>query len=212
MLKGAPAAPTRAIRRVRDARSPTGTSAGIELTPPSTVFDDRLDLDLDGLASSSATSVRRTPSATSSCICRRARGLHRRRALPSVHADRLGGDVRAVDGALDGIVALAPDVRRAGHGPLCGVEGRARCGPISPTSARVARHFDAGRSELEAAKRIDLGPYAAWTEPERLLFNVERAYREFRGCRTTRRSTRSRRFAACTRCDALRVARALTAP
>ena len=30
-------------------------------------------------------------------------------------------------------------------------------------------------------KRIDLGPYAGWTEPERLVFNVERAYRELRG-------------------------------
>ena len=43
------------------------------------------------------------------------------------------------------------------------------------------RHFDAGRTSLEAAKRIDLGPYAGWTEPERLFFNVERAYRELEG-------------------------------
>jgi cyclase len=42
-------------------------------------------------------------------------------------------------------------------------------------------HFEAGRSALEAARKIDLGPYADWTEPERLLFNVERAYRELRG-------------------------------
>ena len=43
------------------------------------------------------------------------------------------------------------------------------------------RHFDAGLPALEAAKKIELGPYADWTEPERLLFNVERAYRELRG-------------------------------
>ena len=43
------------------------------------------------------------------------------------------------------------------------------------------RFFAAGLSTLDAAKRLDLGPYARWTEPERLLFNVERAYREFRG-------------------------------
>jgi cyclase len=41
--------------------------------------------------------------------------------------------------------------------------------------------FDAGVPALEAAKRLDLGPYAGWTEPERLIFNVERAYRELRG-------------------------------
>ena len=33
----------------------------------------------------------------------------------------------------------------------------------------------------EAAREIDLGPYAGWTEPERIVFQVERAYREFRG-------------------------------
>ena len=43
------------------------------------------------------------------------------------------------------------------------------------------RFFDQGVSTLDACKRIDLGPYAGWTEPERLLFNVERAYRECRG-------------------------------
>jgi cyclase len=41
--------------------------------------------------------------------------------------------------------------------------------------------FDQGLSELEAAKRIDLGPYADWTQPERLVFNVNRAYRELAG-------------------------------
>jgi cyclase len=45
-----------------------------------------------------------------------------------------------------------------------------------------SRHaFAAGLSAVDAAKRIDLGPYADWTEPERLVFNVDRAYRELRG-------------------------------
>src|SRR5204862_113490 len=45
-----------------------------------------------------------------------------------------------------------------------------------------AKHgFDAGLPALEAARRIDLGPYAGWTQPERILFQVERAYRELRG-------------------------------
>ncbi len=43
------------------------------------------------------------------------------------------------------------------------------------------KSFDADLPALEAARRMDLGPYEAWHEPERLLFNVERAYREFRG-------------------------------
>lgn len=47
--------------------------------------------------------------------------------------------------------------------------------------AEAARYFADGLSVLDAAKRIDLGPYAGWTEPERLVFNVARAYRECRG-------------------------------
>ena len=70
-----------------------------------------------------------------------------------------------------------------GHGPLCGVEG--------PREMKAYLEYVRARgdallrrracSALEAAKRIDLGPYAGWTEPERLVFNVERAYRELRG-------------------------------
>ena len=47
--------------------------------------------------------------------------------------------------------------------------------------AESKRFFEEGLSALEAAKRIDLGPYAGWTEPERIVFQVERAYRELRG-------------------------------
>ena len=43
------------------------------------------------------------------------------------------------------------------------------------------RFFDAGLSVAEAARRIDLGPYEVWDGPERVFFNVERAYRELRG-------------------------------
>ena len=40
--------------------------------------------------------------------------------------------------------------------------------------------FDAGLTALEAAKRIEFGPYGEWRAPARLYMNVERAYREFR--------------------------------
>ncbi len=41
--------------------------------------------------------------------------------------------------------------------------------------------FDQGLDRLAAARSIDLGPYASWTEPERIVFQVERAFRELRG-------------------------------
>ena len=49
------------------------------------------------------------------------------------------------------------------------------------TIAEARRLFKDGMSPLEASKQIDVGPYAEWTEPERLIFNVARAFREFRG-------------------------------
>jgi cyclase len=77
---------------------------------------------------------------------------------------------------------LNPEVIVPGHGPLCGIEGpREMKAYLQYVRAESQRFFDAGLSALEAAKLIDRGPYATWTEPERLLFNVERAYREFRG-------------------------------
>jgi len=42
------------------------------------------------------------------------------------------------------------------------------------------KHFDAGLTSLEAAKKIEFGTYGEWRAPARLYMNVERAYREFR--------------------------------
>jgi cyclase len=39
---------------------------------------------------------------------------------------------------------------------------------------------NAGLTSLDAAKRIEFGPYGEWRAPARLYMNVERAYREFR--------------------------------
>jgi cyclase len=42
------------------------------------------------------------------------------------------------------------------------------------------RCFERGFNALEAAKRIEFGPYREWRSPARLVANVESAYREFR--------------------------------
>ena len=84
--------------------------------------------------------------------------------------------------ALDFIVGLEPDVVVPGHGPLCGVEGPTEMKEyLIFARTQAQNYFDQGLTALEAAKKIDLGPYAGWTEPARLVFQVERAYREFRG-------------------------------
>ena len=44
----------------------------------------------------------------------------------------------------------------------------------------AAKCFDNMLPSLEAAKRIEFGPYAEWRAPARLYMNIERANREFR--------------------------------
>lgn len=156
---------------------------GIVLTPPTTLFDERLDLDLDGIR---ANLLYVGPAHTGGDAI-----LH----LPD-QGIVFTGDILfrlctpiGWDGtfenwcaALDRIIDLAPDVVVPGHGPLCGVEGpREMKEYLEYVRSESRRFFDAEVPALEAAKRIDPGPYAGWTESERIYFGVERAYREFRG-------------------------------
>jgi len=84
--------------------------------------------------------------------------------------------------ALDRIVELGPAVVVPGHGPLCGVEGAKELRAyFEHVQAEARRFFAQGLPAAEAARRIDLGPFADWSQPERLVFNVARAYRELRG-------------------------------
>jgi cyclase len=157
--------------------------SGIEPRAPTTLVDDRLDLDLDGLAvelryvgpaHTAGDVIVHVPAARVVF----AGDVVFRRCTPLAWE----GTYDAWLAALDTIVALKPAVVVPGHGPVSGVEGpREMKAYLAYVRAEAARHFAAGRSALEAARRIDLGPYAGWTEPERILFNVERAYRELRG-------------------------------
>ena len=82
---------------------------------------------------------------------------------------------------LDLIIALDPEVIVPGHGPVCGLEGAMEMKAyLDYVREESSRFFQRGMSSLEAAKRIDLGPYSAWNAPARVYLNVERAYREFR--------------------------------
>jgi cyclase len=69
-----------------------------------------------------------------------------------------------------------------GHGPIGGpgmldkVEGYLR---FVQEAAQDA--FVKGLEPLEAARALDLGPYAAWPDAERIVGNLHRAYSELRG-------------------------------
>jgi glyoxylase-like metal-dependent hydrolase (beta-lactamase superfamily II) len=155
---------------------------GIELALPTTLFDDRYELDLDGME------------------------VHLIYVGPChqigdtiVHVPQEGvvfaGDLIFRQGVpmgwtgsyakwlqcLDLIIWLDPEVIVPGHGPVCGIEGamdmKAYLEYVLDESKRC---FWLGLSALEAAKRIELGPYREWRCPARLVANVESAYREFR--------------------------------
>lgn len=153
------------------------------LAPPTILIEDRMNLDLDGIG---VELVHVGPAHTESDVI-----VH----LPEQRIVFAGdilfrcctpigweGTFQRWIAALDFIVGFEPDLIVPGHGPVCGIEGpREMKAYLEYVRSEAKRFFDAGLSALEAAKKMDLGPYADWTEPERLIFNVERAYRELRG-------------------------------
>ncbi len=157
--------------------------SGIEITPPTTLFDEKLQLTLDGCA---LEMIYVGPAHTIGDVI-----IH----LPEQKVVYVGdvvfrkctpigweGSYRQWAAALEAICDLQPDVVVPGHGPLTDVAGVREMGEyLSYVREQSQRCFEAGMSEREAARGIDLGPYAGWTEPERIVFNVHRAYREFRG-------------------------------
>jgi glyoxylase-like metal-dependent hydrolase (beta-lactamase superfamily II) len=79
------------------------------------------------------------------------------------------------------MIELNPAVIVPGHGPVCGIEGVLEMKTyLQYIRDESKKYFDAGLSSLDAAKRIEFGPYSEWRAPARLFLNVERAYREFR--------------------------------
>ena len=69
-----------------------------------------------------------------------------------------------------------------GHGPVCDIEGLNLCRDyllLVQTEAR--KRYDKGMTPDEAARDIPLGQYRQWPDRERILANVERLWREFRG-------------------------------
>jgi glyoxylase-like metal-dependent hydrolase (beta-lactamase superfamily II) len=155
---------------------------GIELVFPTTLFDERYELDLNG------TQVHLIYVGP----CHQVGDI-------IVHVPKEGvvfaGDVVFRNctpmgwtgsfekwfNCLDLIVELNPTVVVPGHGPVCGIDGVNEMRQyLEYVRVESRKCFDEGRSSLDAAKQIEFGPYSEWRAPARLYMNVERAYREFR--------------------------------
>lgn len=156
---------------------------GIRITPPTTVIDDDTELDLDGTV---ARLLYVGPAHTAGDVV-----VHLpdegvvftgdilfNRCTPIGWEGTFAGWIHA----LERLEALEPAVVVPGHGPLGDISSlRAQREYLTYVQREARRFFDEGLPPLEAAKRIELGPYLGWTEPERLAFQVNRAYRELLG-------------------------------
>jgi glyoxylase-like metal-dependent hydrolase (beta-lactamase superfamily II) len=154
---------------------------GIELRPPSTTFEGRLDLTVGD------------------------RAVHLIEVGPAhtdgdaiVHVPDAGvvftGDILFIGGtpivwagpfsnwlaACDLILELGASILVPGHGPVTdasGVDDVKRY--LTSVREQAKARFDAGMDAEQAADDIDLGAFAGWGDPERVAVNVETAYREF---------------------------------
>jgi cyclase len=83
------------------------------------------------------------------------------------------------------IEALDVDVVVPGHGALSDRAGVARQrGYLEYVRDQAGAFHQKGLSLGEAAHAFDLGPYAGWSDPERILINIDAVYRELEDGRT----------------------------
>jgi cyclase len=96
----------------------------------------------------------------------------------------LMGSVSGALIVLDRLMEYDADVIVPGHGPPCRPDMIDMVGEylrfVQDTAAETSA---AGLSPLEAARQIDLGPYASLTDPERIVGNLPRASAEGAGAR-----------------------------
>jgi cyclase len=155
---------------------------GVELVPPTTLFDMRHELNLDG-TEVHLIYVGPCHQVGDTIVHVPKEGVVFAGDIIFSQCTPMGwvGTYEKWFKALDLIISLKPKVIVPGHGPVCGIEGvtdmRAYLQYLRDESKKC---FDAGLTSLDAAKKIEFGPYGNWHAPARLYMNVERAYREFR--------------------------------
>ncbi len=157
--------------------------AGITLTPPTTLIDDDTDLDVDGLTLR-LLSVGPAHTAGDVCVFVVDEGVLFTGDVLFNRCTPVGweGTFEQWIDSLDRLAALEPAVVVPGHGPVGDSNDlREMRAYLTYVYEESRRHHDAGLTPLEAARRIELGRWLGWDEPERLAFQVHRAYRQFRG-------------------------------
>jgi cyclase len=95
----------------------------------------------------------------------------------------LMGSVSGALSVLEEVVGpLGAQTLVPGHGGVCGPDLIATTtGYLRFVQATAARGREAGLTALETARETDLGEYAGWLDPERIVGNLHRAYAELDG-------------------------------
>ena len=155
---------------------------GIELVLPTTLFDERYELDLEG-TEVHLIYVGPCHQVGDTIVHLPKEGVVFAGDVVFRLCTPMGwiGSYEKWFRCLDLITELNPSVVVPGHGPVCGIEGVRELKEYLQYVRNESREcFDKGLTSLDAAKRIEFGPYGEWRAPARLFMNVERAYREFR--------------------------------
>ena len=92
------------------------------------------------------------------------------------------GSVAGALAALERLEDLGAETIVPGHGPVCGPEALAQQRAyLRMVSALADEAHAAGVAPLDAARDADLGEFAEWHDPERLVGNLHRALAEKQG-------------------------------
>jgi cyclase len=92
------------------------------------------------------------------------------------------GSVAGALTALERLEDLGAETIVPGHGPVCGPEAlAAQRAYLRLVSDLADEAHAAGVEPLRAAREADLGDFAGWHDPERLVGNLHRALAERRG-------------------------------
>ena len=84
--------------------------------------------------------------------------------------------------ALEQLLDMDVDIYVPGHGPVTGKEGVKEAKEYLETVLREAeRLMGSGEDLLEMARKVKLGKFASWKDPERIVPNLERALMELSG-------------------------------
>ncbi len=165
---------------------------GIELTPPTRTFSERLELTI---GERRVELIEVGPAHTRGDLLVHVPGS---RAVFTgdilfIHSHPIvwAGPVSNWIDACARILELDVEIVVPGHGPITDKQGvRAVQRYLEHLQAEARARFDAGVPALQAAREIakglDATPFAGWGEAERVVVNVDTLYRDFTGDRSPR--------------------------